>query len=249
MIHYINSYIKGFYDSINIFKVFYTVLEIKECRKLFSKMVFVNVFLFFLTYISLDKFCNFNNLNCDSIIYFFWIYPLLPIIYCLNIKYQDKIIYNYFISKEKKVITINNDFEKEIAYKLWYNINFLFYILLINIFSYFPYVGKYIYFLTISLIYSYFCIDYYWDFKNISHEERFEIYEEKLIYFLGFGTIFSILKFNFDYISSFIIISLIYPLLAIKFIYTKIEKSNTQKISIFCFIFRITLKIIKYFLD
>jgi hypothetical protein len=84
------------------------------------------------------------------------------------------------------------------------------------------------------------------DYVIISFDKRFETIQKNILYFLGYGTIFGIIKIYFDYLYSYLIISLIFPLLSIVIKEKKMNDNVAINIPIFRYIYLFVYKIFSY---
>lgn len=243
--HLILNYIKGIIDSIFIFKHLFLILQFDVTRKLLFKIISLN----FLFWQGIYKFlCFFSeyfiDINTQILIDILWFYPLYIIIYFLNIKYHSNIISSYFNHKVKNNISTN--IKKYIVHKIWYHLTFICFIIMSSIISYTPFIGIIIYWFFNSLIYSFFCWEYYWDLMYVNHEDRFILFQNNWIYFLGYGTVFSLLKICLPLYISFLIISILYPILSIKCIDIDLPENDAyQLLSFFNLPFKITYHLLK----
>ena len=130
-------------------------------------------------------------------LYIIWTLPVIILSYLLNISYNNNIVINYckLTHPNKKFKYNYNDKIHYLAHKIWYHIVFIVFIIQSTIISYIPYIGLFLDCYLTSLIYSFYCWEYLWGLK-IEHKIRFKVFS-KLFYFLGFGTIFGVIKSYF----------------------------------------------------
>jgi len=219
IVRFVYTYLQGIFDSIHIIPISYNALLVNGCRKYFFKIFFLNIgFISGITYI-LKYCCNLLSTYYNYCITFtniFWLYPLFILVYLLNVKYQNEFIKSYFLSKQKPDLLKCDNQQRYIAHKLWYHLTFLTFIIKTTIFAYIPFIGGLSYWFFTALTYSFFCWEYNWDYIYYAQDKRFEVFQKNWLYFLGYGSIFSFLKINLDFLTAFQIISFIYPILSIK---------------------------------
>jgi len=190
----------------------------------------------------INNFCNiFSNI--------IWLFPVILISYLLNIGYYNEIVVNYCnLSFPKGHFKYEyNDKIQYIAHKIWYHIVFFIFIIQATILSYIPYLGIFLDWYLTSIIYSFYCWEYFWGFQKIEHQIRFKIFQSKLLYFLGFGSVFGIVKCYFSYLNSYLIISLLFPLLSMRSIRIKLPKECLfeERYSLFKIAFKLSYFIIE----
>ena len=242
----INIFFYGIKDSLFLHENIYHSLKIKEIRYEFTKISFLNILLYLIHNINL-YICNFSN-NCIYLSYILWTIPIIIISYILTIGYYNNISIKYCkISYPRNNFKYNyNDKIQYLAHKIWYHLVFIIFIIQGTLLSYIPYIGIFIDWYLTSLIYSFYCWEYFWGFQKIEHKIRFKIFESKLLYFLGFGSIFGIIKCYFTYLNSYLILSVLYPLESMRCIRVKLPKEciNDENYSLFKIAFKISYFII-----
>ena len=244
--HNLYIFLNGIKDSLSLLETIYHSIKIKEIRNDFSKIFFLNMILYLIHNINL-YFCNLSQ-SCIYFTYFLWTFPIILVSYVLTIGYFNKISVNYCkISYPRNNFKYNyNDKIQYFAHKIWYHIVFIIFIIQATLLSYIPYVGIIIDWYLTSLIYSFYCWEYFWGFQKIEHKIRFKIFESKLLYFLGFGSIFGIIKCYFNYLNSYFILSIIYPLESMRCIRVKLPKEciKDDGFSLFKIAFKISYFVI-----
>ena len=65
--------------------------------------------------------------------------------------------------------------------------------------------------LLTSLIYSYYSWEYSWSSHKVPHSNRYSIFENNWLYYLGYGTIIGLIKIYFGFFHSTYIIASIFP--------------------------------------
>tara|TARA_B100001094_G_C17978575_1_gene694044 strand:+ start:159 stop:686 length:528 start_codon:yes stop_codon:yes gene_type:complete len=140
---------------------------------------------------------------------------------------MDKIgdIINYLDIESKTIKNIEN-IEKSIYFLL---LSTVFY-LLINIISLIPYLGKMLLTLALSISYSYFCFEYTCLYKNIENIHKITILEQNSLKFLGFGSIYTLAYFYFDYITFYIFFICMLPLSINKLMKMNVYNINNEKL-------------------
>ena len=241
LIIFFKQYFQGVYDSLKFYKIIYKSLYIESCRRLLLKLIILNYILHLGGFYLLNLYCyrfieNYSN-ECIILNQFIWMYPLFLINYFLNIKYHNDFIkeyFNYYLIPHK--IHICN-IKRYIAHKIWYHLIFIVLVIICYCLGYIPIIGGSFYFISVSLLYSLYCWEYWCNYVIISFDSRFETIQKNIFYFLGYGTIFGVVKIYFDYLYSYLIISLLFPLLSIVIKETKMNDNDIINIPIFRYIY------------
>ena len=85
--------------------------------------------------------------------------------------------------------------------------------------SYIPKIGMLIDWVVTSLIYSYYAWEYCWSSYKVPHNKRYDIFESNWAYYIGYGTIFGLIKVLNSYLASYYLISIIFPIVGINTLY------------------------------
>ncbi|KAL6046054.1 Etoposide induced 2.4 mRNA [Balamuthia mandrillaris] len=74
-----------------------------------------------------------------------------------------------------------------------------------------PFVGAPVYFLSLCWLYSAYCFEYKWNYRAWGLTRKLKYFETRWLYFIGFGAPMTLISFFFDYITSYALISLLFP--------------------------------------
>ena len=88
----------------------------------------------------------------------------------------------------------------------------LIYYFIVNIIYYVPYIGKCIGSILLAHSYGYYCLEYSSYYNNLSPINKIAIIENNTFFFIGYGTIYTILALYLSPIYLFIIFIILFPL-------------------------------------
>ena len=223
------QFYRGLKDSINSINITEQVITQSNTLNIFINIITYNILICLITNLILSSLF-------DLAILYFRISRNLQILLILlqlvlwNIPHYifGNIYNNYYTNQCISVFIKNNKpdninlryicYEKYSQYlvnKGYYQIIIIFLTLETIFVSYIPYIGKYIDWFLTSLIYSYYNWEYSWSSHKIPHQSRYQIFENNIFYYLGYGTILGSVKINMSFFNSYYLLSVIFPIQSI----------------------------------
>lgn len=236
------SFYQGFCDSINLDSCLYFLTKDRNIKDNYCKLLFYNliILLFYKIFIIFGYVFKQYAKTIYFINMIFWVLPNYLITIPYNSIYTSEIvkIYTNIRLQDKNTYKCYDKLSNYLVHNFYYQMVILLLMVESYLIIFVPIIGKFLDWLLNSLVYSYFAWEYTWGFQKIAHISRYELFENNWIYFLGYGSIIGLIKINLDYFTSYICISVIFPILSLNGIIKYndkeiISKSYTPRLPIF----------------
>ena len=236
----------GYYDSITVWKTFYTLINSpnKEILPIYNRIILYNSLCLIVSGISLHLIIPTVSepYILEMVFFFIWILPHYIITLLYNSIYTTELV-KLYIEDQKYTTLKYKCYEKYSEYlvnKFYYQVVIVFLLVESMIVTQVPYVGKFIDAIFTSLVYSYYAWEYTWSQHKIPHRQRYDIFENKWCYYLGYALNIGIIKYFFSYFMSYHIISILFPFISLNTL-NKYQNNDNIKESINLPIFKIPI--------
>ena len=192
------QFIKGV--SYNISSITNIYILSKNSLYTYLYILFINITLLYIP----NYLYNYYSNSYIKYIYYLWITPVFIFCYIFSLdKFNDLLA---FLKDQKTYISI--DLNK---YIFFFFISTVYYFL-INLLYYIPIIGGYIGSILLAHSYGYYCLEYSTFYNNLSPLNKLSIIENNAYFFIGYGTLYSILSLYVSFINLFIIFIVFFPL-------------------------------------
>ena len=235
----LNNIIKGIGNNISSITNIYILS--KNSLYTYLYILFINITLLYIpTYLY-----NYYSNSYIKYIYYLCIIPVFIVCYIFTLdKFNDLLAF----LKDKKIY-ISIDLNK---YIYFFFISTVYYFL-INLLYYIPFIGKYMSSILLAHSYGYYCLEYSSFYNNLSPLNKLSIVENNPYFFIGYGTLYSILSLYVSFINLFIIFIIFFPLdivgmTKLKWIH-EVKDTNNNLSRIFLAPIFIVNFILKYIVD
>ena len=267
MLQFVRAYIRGLFDSINSIQLFLKVIETKKTKNVLNMLIIYNIYICLSVNFLLNQYCRyFNNhyLPNQNILYtnslafilkaLFWVIPnyILGLLY--NSYYTNKSIAVFIEEYNPQNINLKYKcYEKYSTYlvnKGYYQIIVMFLTLETIVISFIPYLGTLLDWLLTSLIYSYYCWEFSWSSYKIPHINRYSIFENNWLYYLGYGSIIGYIKIKVGFLNATYIIASIFPIFSMNaLLLFKYDKQSTNPVKLKLPLFYLPIKYSNYIIN
>jgi len=215
----------GIQDSVHIeYNLIKALMTEKEIIKIFKDILIINIFIYYLPSIlyykiipeSVSLLFYLNLKYYYHIVNIFWYFPIFIITQLSNLHFYSKIIYYYSEKNNNRSFDI-----KYISQTFFYQLCYIFINFSINLIYYIPHVGNFLYLLSVTFFYSFYCYDYKYNIYKIDYNSKIYFYEKNWAYFLGNGLPFGIILLIFNTMEAYVLISCILPIMIINSFYNE----------------------------
>ena len=233
----------GVYDSVSIWYTFLKLIESnnKDILDIYTKIILYNLLCITINIITLQIIIPtfWSSPMLEIFVIFIWTIPQYIITLIYNSFYTNELIKLYLEDQKYSNNTYNcySKYSEYLVNKFYYQVVIVFLLIESSIITQIPVIGRIIDAIFTSLVYSYYTWEYTWSQYKIPHRIRYDIFENNWTYYLGYTMFIGIIKYYFNYFTSYHIISILFPFISLnclnKYRELPCDKENNWYLPIF----------------
>lgn len=215
-----------------------------ESLKKLIKLILPNFFIYFLQKIViyyLQKYLEIYLFKITILLINVIFFYFSTIIYIISLDRFNDLLYIIFKNMNQKPNTNTNTNIISKIYNIILNFNIYLFFIIVNFITNFNF--NFIY-------YNYYCLEYICYYKNINNTNKYKLFEQNILFFIGFGVIYYILEkyLNQQLFTAIMLIILPINIINLYINFNKLNYNKNYKIKCFNFIIYFN-DIILYFID